>query len=249
MSTLQSPGQPSGQHPEDETGRLRRHLRALSAVNRQLHAQLEGGPRRAPDAGRGSDDLLGGANGGDNRLSRLAIRRAESGSEWIEQLQLRGTVSDPYLVRSPKLGAFLVEGPLRRQVKAGMLFVALEGLIGAARVLRDTELERLSEGPPVEVLESGSGAAFIVVAGRRLPLRGLPLPYPVTVEEMLSFPEGEELRVGAGGGNAGSGSGSVRRVGSVLRREGPAKAAAVLAKRAVRRLGRSARGAVEPKER
>jgi len=32
--------------PADETERLRRHLRALSAVNRQLHAQLESGVAR-----------------------------------------------------------------------------------------------------------------------------------------------------------------------------------------------------------
>ena len=58
---------------EDETERLRRHLRALSAVNRQLHAQLEGGTRRAVDLARGRDDLLAGDDGADARLSMLSI--------------------------------------------------------------------------------------------------------------------------------------------------------------------------------
>ena len=46
-------------------------------------------------------------------------------------------------------------------------------------------------------MESGSGPAFLVVGGRRLPLRGLPLPYLVATDDMLLFPEGEELNVAA----------------------------------------------------
>ena len=42
----------------DETERLRRHLRALSAVNRQLHAQLESGTMRAVGPGRARADIL-----------------------------------------------------------------------------------------------------------------------------------------------------------------------------------------------
>ena len=226
---------------EDETERLRRHLRALSAVNRQLHAQLEGGTRRAVDTARGRDDLLAGDDGADGRLSMLSIRRAGDGSKWIEQLQLLGGPSDPILVRSPKRGAFLVEGSLRRQVKAGMLFVALEGLIGSARLMRDAEIDRLSEGPPVEVLEGASGPAFIIVGGRRLPLRGLPLPHPVTVEDMLRFPEGEELRVGGvGSGGGHTAAGRLKRAGSLVRREGLVQGSVAVVRRAGRRIMRSA---------
>ena len=128
-------------------------------------------------------------------IDALALRRAASGGEWLEQLQLFGGASDPFLVRSPKRGAYLVEGPLRRQIKAGMLFVALAQVL-PLRNASESELDTWVEGPPVEVLEGRSGAAFVVVGARRLPLRGLPLPHPVTDDEMLAFPEGEELRIG-----------------------------------------------------
>jgi len=234
--------------PADETERLRRHLRALSAVNRQLHAQLESGTMRAVDTGRARDDLLAGVDDAGTRLAMLAIRRAATGSEWIEQLQLLGGSSDPFLARSPGRGTFLVEGPLRRQVKAGILFVALERVVGTARVMSDAEMDRFNEGPPVEVLEAASGPAFVIVAGRRLPLRGLPLPYPVTAEEMLRFPEGEELRVGTGtGGRGGTTRGSgLKRAGSLVQREGPVRAGATIAKLAAKRLLRSARPTPKP---
>ncbi|HEY5173095.1 MAG TPA: hypothetical protein VIK54_15330 [Acidimicrobiia bacterium] len=228
--------------PEDETERLRRHLRALSAVNRQLHAQLESGVPRVVDPGRARDDILAGADDGGARMSRLSIRRASSGSEWIEQLQLLAGASDPFLARSPKRGAFLVEGPLRRHVKAGMLFVALERVIGPARVMRDAEIDRFTEGPPVEVLEAASGPAFIIVAGRRLPIRGLPLPHPVTDEERLRFPEGEELRVGTGNAGGGKATGGLRRARALVRREGVVQGGAAVARSGARRLLRSARG-------
>jgi hypothetical protein len=228
--------------PADETERLRRHLRALSAVNRQLHAQLESGSMRAVDTGRARDDILAGVDDTGTRLSMLAIRRAGTGSEWIEQLQLLGSAADPFLARSPSRGAFLVEGPLRRRVKAGILFVALERVIGTARVMTDAELDRFTEGPPVELLEAASGPAFIIVAGRRLPIRGLPLPHPVTAEEMLRFPEGEELRVGGGNGRRGEmRAGGLRRASSLVQREGPVRAGATVVRVATRRLLRSAR--------
>jgi hypothetical protein len=232
--------------PKDETERLRRHLRALSAVNRQLHAQLETGVPRVVDPGRVRDDILAGVDDTGARMSMLSIRRAASGSEWIEQLQLLAGASDPFLARSPNRGAFLVEGPLRRQVKAGMLFVALERVIGSARVMRDAQIDRFTEGPPVEVLEAASGPSFVIVAGRRLPIRGLPLPYPVTEEEKLRFPEGEELRVGAGGAGGGAKrTGGLRRARSLVQREGPVRGGVSVAKLAARRLLGSARQATK----
>jgi hypothetical protein len=223
--------------PESESDRLRRHLRALSAVNNQLHAQLESGLRRT-----GSGDLLG--DGGDVRLSSLAIRRAGAGSQWIEQLQLYGSVPDPFLVRHAKRGSFLVEGPIRRQVKAGMLYVALQGVVGAGRVVTDTELDRWKEGPPVEVLEAPSGAAFVVVAGRRLTLRGVPLPFPVTTEEMLRFPEGAELRIGAGGSGSSSSRAGIARARGLVRRDGVGATGTKVLKRGAAKAVRKLRGAV-----
>ncbi len=228
--------------PADETERLRRHLRALSSVNRQLHAQLESGTLRAVDPGRARADILGGVDDTGFKPSMLTIRRAATGSEWIEQLQLLGGVSDPFLVRSPGRGAFLVEGPLRRQVKAAILLVALERVIGPARDMGDAEIDRFAEGPPVEVLEAASGPAFIIVAGRRLPIRGLPLPHPVTAEEMLQFPEGEELRVGSiHGGRGDRRADGLTRARSLVQREGPARAGATILGFAARRLLRSVR--------
>jgi len=211
--------EPSG----NESERLRRHLRALSAVNQQLHAQLESGT--------------------------LSIRRPTVGSQWIEQLQLLGSVSEPYLVHHPKHGNFLIEQPLRRLVKAGMIYVALEGVLGAGREVGDAELDGFTEGPPVEVLEANFGPAFIVVAGRRLTIRGLPLPYSVTAEEMMRFPEGEELRVGgAGGGGSRTTRGGVTRARALVRKEGPVKGTTAVLKRVKRKVVASTRGAKSSKK-
>jgi hypothetical protein len=186
---------PSSGETANEAERLRRHLRALSAVNEQLHAQLEGGT--------------------------LSLRRPTVGGQWIEQLQLLGSVSEPFLVRHPQQGTFLVERPLRRPIKAGMIYVALEGVLGAGRDVGDAELDQLTEGPPVEVLEANFGPAFIVVGGRRLTIRGLPLPYSVTAEEMMRFPEGEELRVGTAAGTSRT-AGTIARARAVARQGGAA---------------------------
>ena len=103
----------------------------------------------------------------------------------------------PFLVQTPTRRLYAIDGDLRRQVKAGMLFAALTRVLGTPRQVSDNDLERWSPGPPVEVLESDSGPAFVVIGGRRLPLRGLPLPYLVSSEDMLLFPEGEELNIAA----------------------------------------------------
>ncbi len=92
---------------------------------------------------------------------------------------------------------FVIEGTLRRQIKSGLIFLALARVFGEPRQVRDSELDRLEEGPPVEILEGGTGPAFVVVGGRRWPIRGLPLPYLVSTREMLSVPEAEELNFAA----------------------------------------------------
>jgi hypothetical protein len=173
---------PESQLPESQLQRLRRQLRALSLVNRQLHAQLEGGTIRV--SGNSSNGTRGA----------LTVRRTAEGGAWLEHLHLHGG-GDPMLVRTPGKGTFVVEGTMRRQVKSGLLFNALTHVLGVPQEMTDHDVERWSLGPPVEVLESGTGPAFIVVGGRRLPLRGLPLTYLVSSDDMLLFPEGEELNV------------------------------------------------------
>jgi len=202
--------------------RLRRHLRAMSAVNRQLHAQLEGGTVRiAEGAGARQDDPLGTPEGLDGGIGAM-----QGGGK-------------PSLVRSSKRGMFVVEGTLRRQIKSGLIFLALARVFGEPRQMRDAELERLEEGPPVEVLEGGTGPAFVVVGGRRWPIRGLPLPYLVTTREMLAVPEAEELNVAAA---LASPSTRVKRVRAVLTREGFGRGGRILFGKAARRGWRKAIG-------
>jgi hypothetical protein len=208
-----------------EADRMRRHLRALSAVNRQLQAQLESGAR-LEGAGRGDD------SGEPGVWSTLAIRRGSSGSGWLEQLQLQGG-GDPYLVRGASKGVFLVEGVLRRQIKSGLIFGALARMLGEPKLVKDSEIERWHEGPPVEVMEGGTGPAFIVVGGRRLPLRGIPLPHLVSTEEMLMFPEGEELNIAAV--PAPSFGSRLSRVRKLAKREGVLRAGLTVTKRGLRR--------------
>jgi hypothetical protein len=156
----------------EEHDRLRRHLRALAAVNRQLETQLRDvRPHGTP--------------------------RASLASAWVEQLAFTARAAAPALVRRADGAMFVVEGPVRRAVPSGLIAAAIADHFGDPRDARGDELERCSEGPPVEVLEGPRGAPFVVVGGRRLPLRGLPLPHPVTAEEMQSFPEGPELNVAA----------------------------------------------------
>jgi hypothetical protein len=200
-----------------EVERLRRHLRAMSAVNRQLHAQLEGGTvRLAEGSGASHDDPLGRTDGGGVGATAMGIRRASVGSTWLEQLELQGG-GDARLVRTPKRGMYVIEGTLRRRIKSGMILLALARVFGEARELRDSELDRWEEGPPVEIMEGRTGPAFLVVGGKRWPIRGLPLPYLVTTEEMLRWPEAEELNIAAA---LGTSSTRLKRARAVVAREG-----------------------------
>jgi hypothetical protein len=217
---MDSAESPAAELPESQQQRLRRQLRALSLVNRQLHAQLEGGTVR----------LSGGAaNGARNALT---VRRTAEGGAWLEHLHLHGG-GDPILVRTPGKGTYVVEGNMRRRVKSGILFNALTHVLGVPREMTDHDVERWSTGPPVEVLEAGTGPAFVVVGGRRLPLRGLPLAYLVSTDDMLLFPEGEELNVAA---PRPAPPGRVTRARDVIAKDGAIRGSAKLAKKAVRRV-------------
>ena len=108
----------------EELHRLRRQLRAQSAVNRQLHAQLESGTVRVAASGM--------TDGTDGSGGALTQRRVESGGAWLEQLHLHGG-GEPFLVHTPTQGVFVVEGGMRRPVKARILFAALTRVLGAPR--------------------------------------------------------------------------------------------------------------------
>jgi len=230
---------------ENEMQRMQRHLRAMSAVNRSLHAQLEG----TLGAGIGSTgirdgDLLATT---DVRRSPLALRRASTASAWVQQLQLTSGGGEAFLARGPNGAVFVVEGRYRREVSSGLLAAALSENLGEPREMNDGDLERLDEGVPVEVLEGPSGRPFVIVAGRRISLRGLPLPHPVSSEQMQLFPAGEEVNVAAANvararfEQAFSGRYQIERARAAVGRKGVVPTAGALARRVLRRFGSGSR--------
>jgi hypothetical protein len=220
----------------EELERTRRQMRAMAAVNRELHSQLEGGTMRvARGAGAPEADLLG-ARGSTGEWSAHARRPAPA--TWLDQLELQGA-NDARIVRVAKRGVFVLEGTLRRQIKAGMLTIALARFLGEPRDVSAAELDRFEDGPPVEVIEGASGPPFVIVGGRRWPIRGLPLPYQVTNEEMHRFPEARELNIASVIATSAT---RVLRARAVLKREGVVRGGTTLANKGVRKLSRKISG-------
>jgi hypothetical protein len=149
---------------ESETERLRRQVRAMGAVNRQLHAQIEGGfvGDMAP-ASSDEGDLLTPAGRG---FRSGGSRRASEASAWIQQLERHAGGGQPVLVRASNGKTFVIEGEYRREVRAGLLVPALERLLGEARPVDDAQLASWSESAPVEVLEGPKGPPFVIVGGK-----------------------------------------------------------------------------------
>jgi hypothetical protein len=196
----------------EREARLQRELQAMSALNRELHAQLGGG-----------------------------ARRGAASVDWLDRLARADTTAPPRLVHGAA-GSFVVEGGMRRVVKSGLLFAALAERFGQPHWFTDEELVLLGEGSPVEVLEGPYGPPFVVVGGRRLPIRGLPLPYPVGGEQMQLFPPGEDLNIAAANVPRARVRFYVGRVrGAVARRGG----AVPVARAAVERVERRVTGAVK----
>ncbi len=152
--------------------RLRREMRAMAAVNRQLQAQLDQPNRAHHD------------------------RRVRVGLRWLEQLADAGP-SEPSLVRSSDGAVFVVEGNHKRPVRSGLLAAALEESLGRPTAITDRELAVLTDGVPLELFESSSGPPFIVLGGTRHPTVGIPLPYPVDFGHASVFAEGAEINVAA----------------------------------------------------
>jgi len=215
---------------ESETQRLRRHLRAMSAVNRSLYAQLEGGSRH------GGSPSSGGGGG-------LAAARA-----WAEQQQVTSAGGEPYLASGSSEMVFLVEGAHRRLVDSGLLTAALSEELGQPRDLADVELERLDEGMPVEVFQGPTGRPFVLVGGRRISIRGLPLPHPVSAEEMQAFPAGAEVNIAAANvararfEAAFTGKYQLSQARAAVTRKGVVPAARAFSRRVWRRLRPTSKG-------
>jgi hypothetical protein len=144
---------------------------------------VAGGGGRGSRAGHGSD-------------VRSSLTINTRGSEWMETLERNTSTASPYLVRKPSDGrVFLIEGSERRLVKSGLLAAALERELGAPRLATREELQGWTASVPVEVFEPPSGAPFVVVGGKRMPVRGLPPLNPVTTADVNKFPKGRALNV------------------------------------------------------
>jgi Glycosyl transferases group 1 len=196
------------------------------------------------DSGQHDSVRNDGYRSDPNRLRRHIRALSEVNAQLQAQLRSDGSrpiaaaarhpagASEPFLVRSHQRGCFLVEGSMRREIKAGILFAALARAMGPVREVRDSQLDTWNEGPPVEVLLAPHGPAFVVIGGRKHSIRGLPRSYQVATEEMLRFPVGPELLIGVPPPTRGA------RLRRVLRREGFWRGSAITARRAIGRLRR-----------
>lgn len=149
-----------------ETDRLRRHLRALASVNRQLQAMVDSPP---------------------------PSRRSGLGDRWIAGLSASADPTESRLVRTSSGEVFVLEGGQKRAVKSALIAAALEQVYGPRMLVQPDALDDLVEGPPVEVLEGPKGSPFVVVGNHRHAVRDLPLTHPVKADQLLVFPEGREV--------------------------------------------------------
>jgi hypothetical protein len=227
--------------------RLQRHVRALGAVNRQLQAQLEGSRTWTPSLGPGDGDLLMTTGGASSGAVMVGVRRAGAADTWLEHLAVSAEGQKPFLVRLTNRRTFLIEGGYRREVRSGLLLAALERALGSTHPVSNDELARWTAGPPVEVLEGPQGPPFVIVGGKRLPLRGLPLPHPVAAEQVQMFPQGRDLNIAEASVSrvqfqrAISGRYHVDRARSAIARRGLVGAAKAAASRVSRRARRAIR--------
>jgi hypothetical protein len=234
----------------DTEQRLQRHVRAMGAVNRQLQAQLEGGRTWTPSSGQGEGDLLT-SPGATSGAFIAGGRRAGAANAWFEQLATSGEGHKPFLVRLANGRPFLVEGGYRREVPSGLLVAALERMFGPTHTVSSDEAKRWTDGVPVAVLEGPQGPPFVVVGGKRLSLRGLPVSYPVGSDQMQLFPGGRDLNVAEANVSRAQfqqamyGRYQVDRARAAIRRRGFVGAT----KTAVNRVSRRARRAIRARRR
>jgi hypothetical protein len=232
----------------DVEERLQRHVRAMGAVNRQLQAQLEGGRTWTPSADQGEPDLLTSPGASPSGGFLAGARRAGTANTWLEQLAVSADGHKPFLVRAANGTTFLVEGGYRRPVPSGLLVATLERLFGATQRVENEEADRWTDGVPVAVLEGPQGPPFVVVGGKRLPIRGLPLPYPVGADQMHLFPQGREFNVAEANVSRAQfrramyGKYQIDRARSVIARRGLVGAAKEAARRVSRRVRRATAG-------
>jgi hypothetical protein len=199
--------------------RLRRQLQAQALVNRQLHAQLaevtaELRAVQGNDASairvlwRRVESVLPGrvAHKVERRFrgalgvpARGRGRPSASSTggpvgEWLDELQVAAP-EEPALARDEEGTVFLVEGTRKRPIDRMLVAELLEADLGPPRDMTQADLDELDDGPPVEVLAAPSGFPFVIIGGRRRPIRGYPVPFPVEDDDAERLVEGEPLRV------------------------------------------------------
>jgi hypothetical protein len=90
---------------------------------------------------------------------------------------------------------YLLEGTQKRAIPRMLVGALLEADLGPARPITESELDEFDEGPPVEVLAAPTGFPFVVMGGRRRPIRGYPVPLVIDEDDADRFEQGEPLRV------------------------------------------------------
>jgi hypothetical protein len=166
-----------------------------------------------------------------------AARRGGA-TEALEELALADSGAEPRLVRVGTR-AFIVEGDRRREVPSSIVAAALAEKLGRTFWADEGEIEHLREGPAVEIYEGPYDPPFVVVGGKRVSIRGLPLPIPVDAEQLHLFPRHEEINLAAANAPRHRVRLQVDRVRSVAEYEGGVvSAAGALAARAQKRARR-----------
>lgn len=176
-------------HPSGEdVARLRREMRALAVVNRQLQADLEGRGLVAVAAPRERIETPPPAG---------APVSAGLGPFRSVITQVRGGEGPGAPVRLVTNGGrtFLVEGRTARPVPSSLVAAVLEEVVGSGAPIDDAALGVLAEGDDVEVLQGPGGHPFVAVAGRRVTVRGWPRLQRVAADVVDALDDGEEVDV------------------------------------------------------
>lgn len=113
-------------------------------------------------------------------LAQMTVRRDREADAWIDRLVDRDVDENvaPVVARTDDGSWFVVDGDLRRPIRSAMVLDALMELLGPSHTLPVSQAAALTDGPPVELVESDLGSPFFVLGARRYPVRGFPLPYP-----------------------------------------------------------------------
>jgi hypothetical protein len=177
----------------DEGEQLRRRMRAMSAVNEHLRAQLAATQEELATTPRqvlAVDPLDDTA---DPVPVGMAPRRATIAADWLEQVPPRAVGARPFLAETADGALYVVEGDVRRRLRSGLLAMALESTLGERRPVDDAEVASWPEGAPIEILEGSAGLPFLVLDGRRSAVRGLPLPHPIDQVRVDKLTDGPDL--------------------------------------------------------